>query len=75
MSVFDTKCPACGTVLQIQDDWVGAEAMCPSCQKSFIIQKDVPTAAIVATTSKTTKCFSFFYIHIRFFRIFLRFIY
>ncbi len=53
MSVFDTKCPACGTVLQIQDDWVGAEAMCPSCQKSFVIQKDVPSAAIVATTSKT----------------------
>ena len=33
------ECPYCSTVLSAQEDWLGCEALCPSCSKKIIIQR------------------------------------
>ena len=40
MSTLETKCTHCSAVLQIQEEWIGTEALCPACQRNFIIGKN-----------------------------------
>lgn len=37
MAEFEMKCPHCGELLTVQDDWAGMDAECPSCEKTFKI--------------------------------------
>lgn len=40
MAEFTTKCPHCNTELVAEEDWIGMEVECPSCQQSFTVAKE-----------------------------------
>lgn len=42
MAEFTTKCPHCNTELVAEEDWIGMEVECPSCQQSFTVAKEAP---------------------------------
>ncbi len=42
MAEFTTKCPHCNTELVVEEDWIGMEVECPSCQQSFTVAKEAP---------------------------------
>ena len=37
MAAFIMNCPYCGMALQVQQDWIGMEMKCPSCNQSFVL--------------------------------------
>ena len=39
MAAFNTKCPHCGIELQMQDEWIGYDVTCPSCNKTLTVKK------------------------------------
>lgn len=39
MAAFNTKCPHCGIELQMQDEWIGYDVICPSCNKTLTVKK------------------------------------
>lgn len=45
MSTFNTKCPACGTNLSINNEWKNKTLLCPKCQNKFRLDE--------SSTSKT----------------------
>ena len=42
MAEFTAKCPHCGTELVAEEDWIGMEVECTSCNQSFILAKEAP---------------------------------
>ena len=42
MAEFTTKCPHCNTELVAEEDWIGMEVECPSCQQLFTVAKEAP---------------------------------
>lgn len=42
MAEFTTKCPHCNTELVVEEDWIGMEVECPSCQQSLTVAKEAP---------------------------------
>ena len=39
MSQFEIKCPHCGVVLSIQEEWIGMILECPECKQEFSVQE------------------------------------
>ena len=39
MATFNIICPHCGGLLEVQDEWAGAESTCPLCRKTFVVPR------------------------------------
>lgn len=44
MAEFEENCPHCQCPLIVQEEWIGMETVCPSCQQRFVIQPNQPSA-------------------------------
>ncbi|MBO7327511.1 MAG: hypothetical protein J6W00_01905 [Lentisphaeria bacterium] len=55
MAEFNTKCPNCNAVLQVQDEWVGMEVECPECQKKFTIAPNISVKKFVSIQGNLLK--------------------
>lgn len=52
MENFNTNCPHCGVVLEVQQAWIGMDVSCPECGSSFTIQ--APTSSPDAEKNGTS---------------------
>ena len=43
---FNVNCPHCNELLQVEEEWCGMNLECPSCGKSFELEKNVNTPII-----------------------------
>ena len=51
---IDTKCPHCGTVLEIDDRWLGNKIECPSCSKTFVFS-NAASESVNTSTPRLSK--------------------
>lgn len=52
MAEFNTKCPYCECIVTAEEEWIGMEAECPSCSKTFVIEKSIPSVPHISLPHK-----------------------
>lgn len=55
MAEFNTKCPYCECNVTAEEEWIGMEAECPSCSKTFVIEKSISSVPHISLPHKRQK--------------------